>query len=123
MDRSGRGCPERNRQGGTTSRASTKSRPVVVTPAQAGVHVSHGSRLSPGRRDQSIQFEDILAPGLTTIFPPIRGCSEQKYSYSPCAATVWEKATSVASPADLNFRSFSTTVCTSSSALVQVTVV
>src|SRR5713226_7324757 len=76
-----------------------------------------------GGKPPLVQFEDVLPPGLTTIFPTIRGCSEQTYSYSPGVVKVWEKVSSVSSAADLNFRSFSTTVCTSSSALVQVTVV
>src|SRR5215467_998369 len=57
------------------------------------------------------------------IFPTMRGCIEQKYSYSPGAAKVCEKVSSVSSAADLNFPSFSRTVCGLSSALVQVTVV
>src|SRR3984893_12319304 len=70
-----------------------------------------------------IQFADILPSGLTTIFPTIRGCSEQKYSYSPGAAKGWEKVSSVSSAPDLHFPSFSRTVCGLSSALIQVTVV
>src|SRR4029077_5326670 len=66
---------------------------------------------------------DDFPAGLTTIFPTMRGCIEQKYSYSPGAVKVWEKVSSVSSAADLNFPSFSRTVCGVSSALVQVTVV
>jgi len=36
----------------------------------------------------AVQFDDILAPGLTTIFPAMRGWIEQKYSYSPGAEKV-----------------------------------
>src|SRR5215472_12274023 len=53
----------------------------------------------------------------------MRGWIEQKYSYSPGAVKVCEKVSSVSSAADLNFPSFSRTVCGLSSALVQVTVV
>src|SRR4029077_11275635 len=66
---------------------------------------------------------DDFPAGLTTIFPTMRGCIEQKYSYSPGAVKAWEKVSSVSSAADLNFPSFSRTVCGVSSALVQVTVV
>src|SRR5262249_33480467 len=55
-------------------------------------------------------------------FPVIYGWIEQKYSYSPGAAKVCENVSSVSSAADLNFPSFSRTVCGLSSALVQVTV-
>ena len=50
-------------------------------------------RLRRGRRVflpplLAVQFDDILAPGLTTIFPTMRGWIEQKYSYSPGAEKV-----------------------------------
>src|SRR4029077_5237994 len=66
---------------------------------------------------------DDFPAGLTTIFPTMRGCIEQKYSFSPGAVKVWEKVSSVSTAADLNFPSFSRTLCGVSSALVQVTVV
>src|SRR5438105_4749361 len=72
-------------------------------------------------RQASSQEEEPA--GLTTTLPTMRGCIEQKYSYSPGAVKVWEKVSSVSSAADLNFPSFSRTVCGVSSALVQVTVV
>src|SRR6266403_5982173 len=72
-------------------------------------------------RQASSQEEEPA--GLTTTLPTIRGCIVQKYSYSPGAVKVWEKVSSVSSAADLNFPSFSRTVCGVSSALVQVTVV
>src|SRR6266403_1265107 len=72
-------------------------------------------------RQASSQEEEPA--GLTTTLPTIRGCIVQKYSYSPGAAKVCEKVSSVSSAADLNFPSFSRTVCGLSSALIQVTVV
>src|SRR5882672_10128347 len=53
----------------------------------------------------------------------MRGCIEQKYSYSPGVVKVCANVSSVSSAADLNFPSFSRTVWGLSSALVQVTVV
>src|SRR4029077_17891830 len=82
-------------------------------------HSGLRSRVEPDRADD----HDDFTAGLTTIFPTIRGCIEQKYPYSPGAVKVWEKVSSVSSAADLNFPSFSRTVCGVSSALVQVTVV
>src|SRR4029077_6873958 len=66
---------------------------------------------------------DDFPAGLTTIFPTMRGCIEQKYWYSPGAVKVWEKVSSVSRAADLNFPSFSRTLCGVSSSLVQLTVV
>src|SRR6266550_3252381 len=72
-------------------------------------------------RQASSQEEEPA--GLTTTLPTIRGCIVQKYSYSPGAVKVCVKVSSVSSAADLNFPSFSRTVCGLSSALIQVTVV
>src|SRR6266478_5845624 len=86
------------------------------------------ARAGPGRpsfpvRPQRPADHGDLPAGLTTIFPTMRGCIEQKYSYSPGAVKVLEKVSSVSRAADLNFPSFSRTVWGLSSALVQVTVV
>src|SRR6516164_2878302 len=94
----------------TTSQAGVQG-PLLWIPVFAGMTIT------------LLQFDDNLAPALTTTLPTMRGWIEQKYSYSPGAVKVCEKVSSVSRAADLNFPSFSRTVCGVSSALVQVTVV
>jgi len=69
------------------------------------------------------QFDDILPAGLTMIFPAMYGWIVQIYGYSPGAAKVWEKVSSVSSAADLKVPFLSPIRCGLSSSFFQVTVV
>src|SRR5690348_13380024 len=69
------------------------------------------------------QFDDILPAGLTMIFPAMYGWVVQIYGYSPGAAKVWEKVSSVSSAADLKVPFLSPIRCGLSSSFFQVTVV
>src|SRR3984893_14691926 len=66
---------------------------------------------------------DDFPAGLTTIFPAMRGWIVQIYGYSPGAAKVWEKVSSVSSAADVNVPFLSPIRCGLSSSFFQVTVV
>src|SRR5882757_547938 len=70
-----------------------------------------------------IQFADNLPAGLTTIFPTMYGWIVQIYGYSPGAAKVWEKVSSVSSAADVKVPFLSPIRCGLSSSFFQVTVV
>ena len=61
--------------------------------------------------------------GLTMIFPTMYGWIVQIYGYSPGAAKVWEKVSSVSSAADLKVPFLSPIRCGLSSSFFQVTVV
>src|SRR5262249_7778433 len=69
------------------------------------------------------QFDDILPAGLTMIFPAMYGWVVQMYGYSPGAAKVWGKVSSVSSAADLKDPFLSPIRCGLSSSFFQVTVV
>src|SRR5712671_3966800 len=69
------------------------------------------------------QFDDILPAGLTMIFPAMYGWIVQIYGYSPGAAKVWEKVSTVSSAADLKVPFLSPIRCGLSSSFFQVTVV
>src|ERR1700756_4945078 len=68
-------------------------------------------------------FDDVLPTALTMIFPAMYGWMVQIYGYSPGAAKVWEKVSSVSSAADLKVPFLSPIRCGLSSSFFQVTVV
>src|ERR1700751_5364720 len=89
-------------QGGTTSRPPIFQSDLPGPPAQ---------------------FDDVLPTGLTMIFPAMYGWMVQIYGYSPGAAKVWEKLSSVSSAADLKVPFLSPIRCGLSSSFFHVTVV
>src|ERR1700751_1310471 len=88
-------------QGGTTSRPPIFQSDLPGPPAQ---------------------FDDVLPTGLTMIFPAMYGWMVQIYGYSPGAAKVWEKVSSVSSAADLKVPFLSPIRCGLSSSFFQMTV-
>ena len=74
-----------------------------------------------GEGERTGQEDD--PPGLTMIFPTMYGWIVQICGYSPGAAKVWEKLSSVSSAADLKVPFLSPIRCGLSSSFFQVTVV
>src|SRR5690348_17021132 len=70
--------------------------------------------------DRAADHDDFPA-GLTTTFPTMYGWIVQIYGYSPGAAKVWEKVSSVSSAADVNVPFLSPIRCGLSSSFFQVT--